>query len=151
MHDNSGGMYEYFTILIFKNRQEGIMKLIIGGYAQGKLQYTLKKYHLTETAVWDGVLPEHAPRQEKTVVINHFHNWMKNGMLHGSCPEEEILAFLGDCEDCVIISDEVGNGIVPIDAFEREYRERVGRILIQLAERAEEVERVICGIGQKIK
>ena len=38
-----------------------------------------------------------------------------------------------------------------MDAFEREYRERTGRILIRLAQEAEEVERVICGIGQRIK
>ncbi len=54
-------------------------------------------------------------------------------------------------DNCIIISDEIGNGIVPVEAFEREYRERTGRILIQLAQKAEEVERVICGIGQKIK
>lgn len=53
--------------------------------------------------------------------------------------------------DCIIICDEVGNGIVPASPAEREYRERVGRILITLAQKAEEVERVICGIGQKLK
>ena len=52
---------------------------------------------------------------------------------------------------CVIISDEIGNGIVPVDAFERDYRERTGRMLITLASQADEVVRVICGIGQKIK
>ena len=56
-----------------------------------------------------------------------------------------------NCPNCVIISDEIGNGIVPVDAFERTYRERTGRILVQLAGQAEEVERVICGVGQKIK
>ena len=43
------------------------------------------------------------------------------------------------------------NGIVPIDSFEREYRERTGRILVKLAEQADEVVRVVCGIGQRIK
>ena len=38
-----------------------------------------------------------------------------------------------------------------MDTFEREYREQTGRILIELAKEAEEVIRVICGIGQKIK
>ncbi len=69
----------------------------------------------------------------------------------GSCPEEEVQSFLHRNDNCIIISDEIGNGIVPVEAFEREYRERTGRILIQLAQKAEEVERVICGIGQKIK
>ena len=127
------------------------MKLIIGGYAQGKLDYVLLKYHLTENAVWDGVLPSNAALQDKQVIINHFHQWVKQRILDGGCPEEEIISFLSDYDNCIIICDEIGNGIVPIDKFEREYRERVGRILIQLSKRAEEVERVLCGIGQKIK
>lgn len=66
-------------------------------------------------------------------------------------PEEEIIAFLSKNPESIIISDEVGNGIVPIDFLEREYRERTGRILVKLANQADEVVRVICGIGQKIK
>ena len=53
--------------------------------------------------------------------------------------------------DTVIICDEVGNGIVPLDSFEREYRERLGRLLCEIAAKAERVERVVCGIGQRIK
>lgn len=126
------------------------MKLVIGGYAQGKLDYVLSKYHLNKNIVWDSILPD-CTLVKETIIINHLHLWIKNCMLEGRCPEEEILLFLDSCQDCIIISDEVGNGIVPINAFEREYRERVGKILIQVAERAEEVERVICKIGQKIK
>lgn len=85
------------------------------------------------------------------MVVNHFHNWIRSRILDGGCPEEEVWLFLERCPDSIIISDEVGNGIVPADAFEREYRERTGRILVELAKKAEEVERVICGIGQKIK
>ncbi len=127
------------------------MKLIIGGYAQGKLDYVLAKYHLQGNMVWDGVLPDNAALQDKPVIVNHFHQWVKQRILDGGCPEEEMISFLDDHENCIIICDEIGNGIVPIDKFEREYRERVGRILIGLAKRAEEVERVLCGIGQKIK
>ena len=38
-----------------------------------------------------------------------------------------------------------------MDAFERAYRELTGRMLIAIAQQAEEVVRVICGMGQKIK
>jgi adenosyl cobinamide kinase/adenosyl cobinamide phosphate guanylyltransferase len=38
-----------------------------------------------------------------------------------------------------------------MEAEERIYRERTGRILEQLAAQADEVVRVVCGIGQKIK
>lgn len=127
------------------------MRLLIGGYAQGKLRYALCRYDVKTDRVWDSEIPGDIEPQGGLVVINHLHNWVKMRITQGGCPEEEILQFVERNPDCVIISDEVGNGIVPIDAFEREYRERTGRILVELAARAEEVERVICGIGQKIK
>ena len=127
------------------------MKLVIGGTAQGKLEYVLLKHDVQKNMVWDGVLPNDRKLNKNIVVINHFHQWVKSRMVSGGCPEDEIMSFLDCNEDCIIICDEIGNGIVPIDPFEREYRERTGRILVQLAMRAEEVERIICGIGQKIK
>lgn len=125
------------------------MKLVIGGYAQGKLDYVLKGHEGNGFVVWDGALGQQVPG--KTVIFNHFHKWVRAQMLAGSVPEEEVEMLLSWCPECVIISDEVGNGIVPVDVFEREYRERTGRILVKLAARAETVERVFCGIGQKIK
>lgn len=127
------------------------MKLVIGGYAQGKLNYVLHRYDLKPEMIWDGELPENAGYEIKAPVINNLQNFIKRRIENGGCPEEEIMQFVRKYPDCVIISDEVGNGIVPADAFEREYRERTGKILVELAEKAEEVERVICGIAQKIK
>lgn len=127
------------------------MKLVIGGYAQGKLQYVLQNDKVDTSMVLDGEIPEEEGKQGKTVVINHFHNWVKRRIAKNGCPEEETMSFLERYPDCIIISDEIGNGIVPMDALEREYRERTGRILIEIAKKAEEVERVICGIGQRIK
>lgn len=127
------------------------MKLVIGGTAQGKLQYVLQKYDLQRNMVWDSCIQDDTGRKEKFVVINHFHRWVRSRMICGGCPEDEIMSFLDCNENCIIICDEIGNGIVPTDSFERKYRECVGRILVRLAKRAEEVERIICGIGQKIK
>lgn len=127
------------------------MKLIIGGYAQGKLNYVLQKYHLKKSIVCERTIAEDAILQGEIVIINHFHKWVKDCITKGKCPEEEVLVILKQYPDCFIISDEIGNGIVPMDAFEREYRERTGRILVDLANKAEEVERVICGLGQRIK
>lgn len=127
------------------------MKLVIGGYAQGKLSYVLNTYQLKKSMVCEATIPENKVAQGKTVIVNHFHKWVKISIQRGECPEDKILMFLKNYPDCIIICDEIGNGIVPIDTFEREYRERVGRLLVELAGRAECVERVICGIGQRIK
>lgn len=53
--------------------------------------------------------------------------------------------------DRILVTDEIGYGIVPIDPFEREYREETGRICCLLAEKSEEVWRVCCGIGTRLK
>ena len=53
--------------------------------------------------------------------------------------------------DVILVSDEVGYGVVPIDAFDRAYRENVGRICTKLAAYSDKVTRVICGIGTVIK
>lgn len=125
------------------------MRLVIGGYAQGKLNYVLQKYHLSMEQVWEGnILLGEA---NTDVVFNHFHQWIKEALRKGMNPEEQIMTIVKNYPNIIIVSDEIGNGIVPMDAFEREYRERTGRLLIELAKQAESVERVICGIGQKIK
>ena len=132
------------------------MKLVIGGYTQGKLDYVLGEKILTDFCIVESKLPnaeqlQGAKDSAKTVIVNHFHEWMRANILQGKNPEQEILEFVGNNPNSIVISDEIGNGIVPLDSFEREYRERTGRVLVKLAEQADEVVRVICGIGQRIK
>ena len=126
------------------------MRLVIGGYAQGKFSYVMERYGTQDAVVLDEITDvTHA--SQNMIVVNHFHKWMKCCLEKGRNPELMIDEFLEKNPDCIIISDEVGNGIVPMEPFEREYRERLGRCLIELAKKAESVEKVICGIGQKIK
>lgn len=131
------------------------MKLVIGGYAQGKLQAVVRTIPSDQYIVFDGEIPNeeqlNIDEKEKIIIINHFHLWVKKQMEQKEEPQEKILCFIEQNKDCIIISDEIGNGIVPIDAFEREYRENTGRILIELAGKADEVVRVLCGIEQRIK
>ena len=50
-----------------------------------------------------------------------------------------------------MVSDEIGLGVVPLDPFERLWREETGRALCVLAERAQRVERICCGLGMRLK
>lgn len=144
----------YIFDVTYKEDEE--MKLVIGGRAQGKLNYVLQ--HMTDEnyQIYDGVFPDEGElfnltRKNEWLIVNHFHKWVNKELKENRNPEEELEAFLKKSVRFVVISDEIGNGIVPVDAFEREYRERTGRMLIKLAEQADEVVRVLCGIGQKIK
>ena len=105
------------------------MELYIGGTAQGK-----KAYVTLNIFAWDEKYEEIIESAPKSL-----------------SPEAESMAYLEKHPDTVIICDEVGNGIVPLDSFEREYRERLGRLLCEIAAKAERVERIVCGIGQRIK
>lgn len=127
------------------------MKLVIGGCAQGKLDHVRRSCGAEAVPVWDGELPETGGAPEGRMIVDHLHRWVKRRITEGGCPEEELRRFVDAHPDSIIICDETGNGIVPADPVERECRERTGRILVELAKRAEEVERVICGIGQRIK
>lgn len=144
----------YIFDVTYKEDEE--MKLVIGGRAQGKLNYVLQ--HMTDEnyQIYDGVFPDEGElfnltKKNEWLIVNHFHKWVNKELKENRNPEEEQEAFLKKGVRFVIISDEIGNGIVPVDAFERDYRERTGRMLITLASQADEVVRVICGIGQKIK
>lgn len=108
------------------------MIFVIGGAYQGKTEYV--KAHFGKE------LP----------VINGYHERIREQLLSGLDPIKEAKKLLEESGECVIISDEIGCGLVPVDAFEREYRETTGRVCCYLAKRAEQVIRVICGIGIRI-
>ena len=82
--------------------------------------------------------------------VNGLHKIIRDAMANGLDPYDEAEKIL-DAKPDIVICDEVGSGIVPLDAFEREWRETVGRISCMFAERADSVIRVVCGIGVKLK
>ena len=51
----------------------------------------------------------------------------------------------------VAISDDIGYGIVPLDPFERKWREVTGRIVSDIAKEAACFFRVTSGIGERLK
>ena len=51
----------------------------------------------------------------------------------------------------VVIATEVGGGVVPINPSERAAREAAGRLSCLLAQRAQRVVRVFCGLPMELK
>lgn len=54
-------------------------------------------------------------------------------------------------EKKIVITTEIGCGVVPVDRQERLHREAAGRLACLLAERADTVVRVCCGLPQLLK
>lgn len=51
----------------------------------------------------------------------------------------------------VIVATEVGGGVVPVDRDQRAAREAAGRLSVLLAQRAQRVVRVFCGLPMELK
>lgn len=141
------------------------MKLVIGGAYQGKLAYAKRTYGLQDGWLDGGKC---APEELRTCGgIDQFHILVRRMMEEGQWPEpfclkadftelehqaELFAAWLAaENPDIVIVTNELGCGVVPMDPTERFWREAVGRICTCLAARADEVVRVSCGLGMRLK
>lgn len=126
------------------------MILVIGGAFQGKLEYVKKTFESGTGPVAEG---ESCTLEDirGAAVVNHFHLLIKRLVEQGEDPHETARKMLEANPDLIIISNELGYGVVPVTPFDRAYREAAGRVCCELAARAKEVHRVVCGLGQVIK
>ena len=120
------------------------MKLITGGFSQGKVRYAQKQYHIPEEETVDAGFATVAELEEAGLIYN-LQEYIRS---HHTGTECNLPSFR---QDAVIICDEIGCGIVPLSREERLFREVVGRICCRLAEQADSVEVVRCGIARRIK
>ena len=126
------------------------MILIVGGAFQGKKEFAAKQMHLEMKAFADGMDCEmDAIYQAKGMV--HFHEYIRRMLLEHKDTAHLIEKLMQKNPDIVLVGNELGYGVVPIDAFDRNYRETTGRVCTQAAAKAKEVYRVVCGIGTRIK
>jgi len=74
--------------------------------------------------------------------------------LAANCSTAEELTNLADqlVQDCeILLLTDIGGGIVPVDAAERHAREQAGKLAVLLAERADTVVRICCGLPDVLK
>lgn len=140
------------------------MEFYFGGRNQGKLSYVQKIYGdnvvvlegadlATEKDTLEQQMKETCSDYKNTLILNHFHCWVRKciNIPAQESPEQLAERMITLFPKLVILCDEVGNGIVPMEPLEREYRERLGRIQCEIAAKAERVERILCGMGQILK
>ena len=135
------------------------MKFVFGGSFQGKLDF------VAEQLVQEGKIPQKAQISALTAegeicaweaffakpVIHHLEQAIWRGMAEEQDPYAFVEELLHQNPDVWIIMDEVGSGIVPLDADIRRWRETVGRISCLLSQEATDVYRVLCGIPRCLK
>lgn len=122
------------------------MQLVIGGAHQGKLHWVLQQTGYTQNDVASTLL---AAMQRP--VLNALHEEVRKCLQEGISPQELVKGLLDRNPEVIILCDEIGCGVVPVDAFERAWREETGRICCMLAEKAVRVDRIFCGLATCIK
>lgn len=133
------------------------MILITGGVCQGKaeiaksLSRQQRKEHRDDEPL---VVEENAKSVQELFdadVILQFHLWIRRWMAEHKDPYDITKKIMEQNPNVIVTLAQVGCGVVPIEAFDRQYRETVGRIGCLLAEQAREVYLVNCGLAQQIK
>lgn len=124
------------------------MEMIIGGAYQGKTEYARKMYLQLS---W--ISGELAGEKELMSAqgVTDFQQYIRRELKEGKDVSDLAERIIRDNPDIILVSQEVGYGVVPVDAFDRKYREAVGRVCTKLAAYSHKVTRVVCGIGTVIK
>lgn len=121
------------------------MILIIGGAYQGKRGYAKKRYGLDENDIIEG---DDMQNISSAKCIGRFEKFVYENGENAVKAAEKLLT---ENPEVIIIMTEIGSGIIPLDKTERRRRELAGQTGCFLAERAEIVIRMTCGIPQLLK
>lgn len=122
------------------------MELILGGAYQGKTQYAARKYDLKEDEIFTC---EGLSLDENARCICHLERFAR-ACCEAGLDAREVFARKSPRAICCI-ADDISCGIVPLDPFERRWRESAGRLAAELAAQAETVTRIFCGLPLRLK
>lgn len=126
------------------------MIFVIGGSYQGKCEFVRETFQLTEEDIF--VCTEETREVDFSKhVIAHIERFALGCVRRGEEPANYWKRNADRIADSILISDDISCGVVPIDETIRAWREAAGRANNHLARHAEQVWRVFCGIGSKIK
>ena len=93
--------------------------------------------------------------ETQAVLIDCATMWLSNHMLDNSDlsrAEDALLTAIHSCNaPVIVVSNEVGQGIVPDNALARQFREAQGRLNVRLAEKADLAVLVTAGLPQALK
>ena len=126
------------------------MILIIGGVYQGKLDYALANFDLTQGDVYFCNEEDTAMPQGKRIIYE-LDKWILALVRNDANICEQVQALIDNRSDTIIICNDISCGVVPVDAQLRKWREAVGQAMRTIAQCSDDVIRLFCGIPSKIK
>ena len=126
------------------------MKMIVGGACQGKLRFACEWLNIDREDMINGSTCDF-DEVFSASVVKKYHKLVARLLAEGVDPVAFTKKLCEQNKDAVIIIDEVGCGIVPIEKEARLRREAIGRCGCIIAAASDTVVRVICGIPSYLK
>ena len=124
------------------------MILIFGGAYQGKLEYAKENWNISDDEIF--TCTEKLELDPDKKVYYGLEKFIYACVLEGKEPKD-VISQIGDTSGKIFIVNDISQGVVPIEADRRAWREAVGRTMLWLGKNADEVHRVFCGLGQRLK
>ncbi len=125
------------------------MILIFGGAYQGKLDFAKETFQVNDSDIF--ICNEKDSLDLSKKVLCNMENFVFKCVREGVEAKEYLASAEDLLKEKIFIVNDISQGIVPMEPDLREWREMVGRTMVYLSREAEEVYRVFCGIGQRIK
>ena len=125
------------------------MVLIFGGAYQGKVEFAKENFGVTENDVF--ICTEDKEIDWSYKVIANLDQAFLKHVNEGKESREVLEENLDTLKDKILIVNDISQGIVPMEKNLRDWREMTGRAMLYLSKEADEVYRVFCGLGNKIK
>lgn len=126
------------------------MIIVTGGAYQGKLAVAKSLCKKENPVIAEGKEAS-LEELERADIIAQFHLYVRRLLEKGIEPEKQVEKLCRENPQVILEITQLGCGVVPMDAFDRNYREQVGRISCKIAESAEAVYMVNCGIAKRLK
>lgn len=126
------------------------MIMITGGAFQGKTEYAKKRFGFSDDEILNGGSCD-LEAFFNAKCVTDYQLAVKRLLEENADPEKFTRRLCRENSGAVIIINEIGGGIIPLEKSERIWREETGRSGCIIAENSCEVIRLVCGIPTKIK
>lgn len=125
------------------------VRFIVGGKYMGKLRYA--RSLCGEDAVVCDLARESPENMFDADIVANLQEGIRTLLARENDARRFFEENLDRLRGKILVGDEIGGGIVPMDPFERRWRDETGFVYQTLARRAEIVERVWAGLPERLK
>lgn len=154
-----------FAVARAKKSKGGVIFLATGKPADSEMRARVRKHKRSRPRAWRTVEEDiniaaviSKLEKEQVVIIDCLTLWLSNLLLSGR-GEEEILkkvkefiaALKNTASSVIIVSNEVGGGVVPENKLARAFRDIVGIAHQRIVKVSDEAYFVVCGIPLPLK